>query len=116
MSSVQPHVSSGSEGDPQYVMVDERKKRRMLSNRESARRSRMRKQQHLDDLLNQVSQLQKENGEMSQKIKDTMELYRKAELDNNILRVQIAELTGALQSLKSVLQIVQEVRRIPIYP
>ncbi|KAF9618184.1 hypothetical protein IFM89_000653 [Coptis chinensis] len=108
MASVQL-VSSGSEGDGQYVMVDERKKRRMLSNRESARRSRMRKQQHLDELLNQVSQLQKENNEIVQHVNATTELYVQAESENNILRAQMMELSDRLQSLNSVLYIVEEV-------
>ncbi|OVA02535.1 Basic-leucine zipper domain [Macleaya cordata] len=102
-------ISSGSEGDPQYVMVDDKKKRRMISNRESARRSRMKKQQHLDDLLNQVVQLQKKNNEIANRVNATTQVYNNVESENKILRAQMMELTDRLQSLNSVLRIVEEV-------
>lgn len=110
MLSKQLSASSGSsEGDPHYVMVDDRKKRRMISNRESARRSRMRKQQHLDELINQVSQLQKENNEILQRVNGISQLYVNVESENSILRTQMTELSDRLQSLNSVLRIIEEV-------
>ncbi|KAI3510236.1 hypothetical protein L1887_25768 [Cichorium endivia] len=58
----QQPANIGSDGDLRYANVDERKKKRMISNRESARRSRTKKQQHLDELLGEINQLQNENN------------------------------------------------------
>ncbi|KAK6937289.1 Basic-leucine zipper domain [Dillenia turbinata] len=110
MASIQPQqTSSGSSGDTQYAGIDERKRRRMISNRESARRSRQKKQQHFDDLMAQVSQLQKENAQILQRINAASEMYGGVESENNVLRAQMLELTDRLLSLNSVLQIAEEV-------
>ncbi|KAG4138411.1 hypothetical protein ERO13_D07G132900v2 [Gossypium hirsutum] len=88
---------------------DERKRKRMLSNRESARRSRIRKQKQLEDLVNEVSALQKDNSQLSEKINVATQRYAEMECANNVLRAQAMELTERLRSLNSVLHIVEEV-------
>ncbi|KAF8410559.1 hypothetical protein HHK36_003090 [Tetracentron sinense] len=94
--------SSGSEEDLKLVM-DQRKRKRMISNRESARRSRMRKQKHLDDLMAQVAQLRKENNQILTNIKITTHHYLNIEAENSVLRAQMGELSHRLQSLNEIL-------------
>jgi chromosome segregation ATPase len=94
--------NSGSEGDLQVVM-DQRKRKRMLSNRESARRSRMRKQKHLNDLMEQVAQLRKENNHILTTISVTTQHFVNVEAENSVLRAQMGELSQRLQSLNDIL-------------
>ncbi|KAF5741527.1 putative Ocs element-binding factor [Tripterygium wilfordii] len=108
-SKKRPTTSSGSDSDPRYAMVDERKRKRMISNRESARRSRMKKQKQLEDLINEGSQLQNEINQLTQSINTTSQRYVEIESGNNVLRAQAMELTDRLRSLNSVLHIVEEV-------
>lgn len=53
---------------PEELANKHKKERRMLSNRESARRSRQRKQHHLDDLQTKVSQLRADNGKLMERL------------------------------------------------
>eukprot|EP00268_Persea_americana_P032281 TRINITY_DN3167_c0_g1_i1.p2 TRINITY_DN3167_c0_g1~~TRINITY_DN3167_c0_g1_i1.p2 ORF type:complete len:145 (-),score=37.78 TRINITY_DN3167_c0_g1_i1:693-1127(-) len=108
MSSPQSQQNSTSDEDPHQVM-DHKRKRRMLSNRESARRSRMKKQKHLDDLITQVTQLKTENSQIMSQIDNATQHYMKMDSENTILRTQVLELTDRLQSLNSVLFIMEEV-------
>nr|KJB49828.1 hypothetical protein B456_008G139700 [Gossypium raimondii] len=108
MATVQKPASS-SDSDPRYANIDEKKRKRMLSNRESARRSRMKKQKLLEDLVNEVSALQKNNTQICEKIKFTTQRFVKMEASNSVLRAQVIELTESLQSLNSMLQMVEDV-------
>ncbi|KAJ7978333.1 BZIP transcription factor [Quillaja saponaria] len=94
--------NSGSEEDLQ-VLMDQRKRKRMISNRESARRSRMRKQKHLDELMVQVTQLSKENQRILTSISITTQQYLNVEAENSILRAQVGELSHRLQSLNDII-------------
>ncbi|PKA54661.1 Ocs element-binding factor 1 [Apostasia shenzhenica] len=105
--SARPSRQSSSSDDSGPV-IDERKRKRMESNRESARRSRMRKQQHLEELVNQIAQLKIENESSEARINMQMQQYGKVESENTILRTQIMELTDRLQSMNSVLRFVAE--------
>lgn len=116
MASPQRQASSGSGSDVGHtnVGIDERKRKRMESNRLSAQRSRMKKQKQVEDLIGQVTQLQNANVELVERINVTTQSYVDVESRNNVLRAQVMELTDRLRSLNSVLQIVEEVSGLAI--
>lgn len=95
--------SSGlqSEEDLQQVM-DLRKRKRMISNRESARRSRLRKQKHLEELMAQVAQLRRQNHQILTSLRATTHHHVTVDSENSILRAQAAELSHRLQSLAEI--------------
>lgn len=105
----QQPANTGSDGDLRYANLDERKRKRMISNRESARRSRAKKQQRLDELLGEISQLQNDNNKIMRKIDGATQVFVGVASHNNVLRAQLSELTDRLHSLNSVLHIAQEV-------
>lgn len=103
-------TSSGSgslqisdETDPHHTTTDIRKRKRMLSNRESARRSRMRKQQHLDDLTAQLTHLRAENNHIRTNMNLVNQLHLNMASENSVLRAQISELTHRLQALTDII-------------
>ncbi|TKY75417.1 Ocs element-binding factor 1 [Spatholobus suberectus] len=93
--------NSGSEEELQALM-DQRKRKRMISNRESARRSRMRKQKHLDDLASLVTQLRNENHQILASVNLTTQKYLAVEKENSVLRAQANELGHRLESLNEI--------------
>ncbi|KAG5044124.1 hypothetical protein AAZX31_03G199300 [Glycine max] len=106
-------TSSGSEGGDPHI-IDERKRKRMLSNRESARRSRMRKQKQLEDLTDEVSRLQSANKKLAENIEAKEEACVETEAANSILRAQTMELADRLRFLNSILEIAEEVEGLSV--
>ncbi|KAF3574467.1 hypothetical protein F2Q69_00062469 [Brassica cretica] len=81
----------------------------MISNRESARRSRMRKQKQLGDLINEVTVLKNDNAKITEQVDVATRNYVEMESRNDVLRAQASELTERLRSLNSVLEMVEEI-------
>ncbi|MBA0765282.1 hypothetical protein Gotri_014503, partial [Gossypium trilobum] len=103
MASCSGNSNSNSSGSTQHQLMDQRKRKRMESNRESARRSRMRKQKHLDDLVGQITELKKDNNQILTSINFTTHRYLNIEAENSVLRAQMTELSQRLDSLNDIL-------------
>ena len=100
--------SSGTTTSSSDQLVDEMKTKRMVSNRESARRSRMRKQMQMDDLLTQVSQLRNENNRVMADVSITMQHYGNVEAENSVLRARVVELGHRLESLNQIIAVMNQ--------
>ncbi|KAK4786106.1 hypothetical protein SAY86_002795 [Trapa natans] len=102
MTSSTPQ-NSGSSVEVLQAQMDERKRKRMDSNRESARRSRMKRQKHLDDLVTLVGELRKENQQIVTDLDTIYQNYIRVAAENSILQAQADELTHWLQSLNEII-------------
>ncbi|XP_010259867.1 PREDICTED: basic leucine zipper 9-like isoform X2 [Nelumbo nucifera] len=72
--------------------IDLKRIRRMVSNRESARRSRRRKQAHLADLELQVDQLRGENASLYKQLTAASQQFHEAATDNRVLKSDVEAL------------------------
>jgi len=79
--------------------LEDRRTRRMLSNRESARRSRQRKQAHLDELSGQTRQLWNENLSIQQNMGIVLQLAHNIRDENMQLEVEAAQLGRQILSM-----------------
>ncbi|KAL6212605.1 hypothetical protein ACLB2K_017823 [Fragaria x ananassa] len=83
----------GDSTDP----LDIKRIRRMVSNRESARRSRRRKQQHLQELEGQVDILRVENSTLYRQLTDASQQYRDADTNNRVLKSDVEALRAKVK-------------------
>ncbi|RDX57988.1 Basic leucine zipper 43, partial [Mucuna pruriens] len=88
--------------EPASVM-DERKRRRMISNRESARRSRMRKQRHLENLRNQLNKFRIENRELNNRLQFVLHHCNRVRTENEWLRSEQTLLRQKVNNLTQIL-------------
>ncbi|KAJ3691859.1 hypothetical protein LUZ61_021023 [Rhynchospora tenuis] len=95
--------------DSAALVPDERKRKRMVSNRESARRSRMKKQQHLEELIGEVARLKSENAQAEMHVNVLTEQYGKVEAENAVLRAEVAQLAERLKSTNMYLSLFEVV-------
>lgn len=98
MATAPPEPASEEE-----QMVRQRRQKRMQSNRESARRSRMRKQMQLEKLTTEVSWLRREKRQLVAVLCVAVQHCAAMETDNAVLRARVAELTVALEALEQIL-------------
>ncbi|KAM2139401.1 hypothetical protein ACFX1Q_011319 [Malus domestica] len=84
--------------------ADVKRVRRMLSNRESARRSRRRKQAHVTDLEGQVSQLRVENSSLLKRLTDSDKKYNEVAVDNRVLKADIETLRAKVKMAEEMVK------------
>ncbi|XWS70612.1 hypothetical protein CRYUN_Cryun03dG0061800 [Craigia yunnanensis] len=85
--------------DPSYL----KRLRRMLSNRESARRSRKRKQEHLADLQLQAEQLRVENDSLCENLANAHQQFRDADTNNRVLKSDVEALRAKVTLAEDML-------------
>ncbi|KZV22689.1 ocs element-binding factor 1-like [Dorcoceras hygrometricum] len=85
------------------IINDERKRRRTESNRESARRSRMRQKKHLENLGTQVNRKKRENFEIMKQLKFVVSRNEAVCRENEQLRLEAAKLRQRLWEIRQVL-------------
>ncbi|XP_038886081.1 basic leucine zipper 4 [Benincasa hispida] len=101
-----PSPGSDSQGSMR-TNDDERKLRRMISNRESARRSRWRKKRHLEDLTNEVNRLMVQNRELKDRLGRVLNHRHMVLRENDWLWMESVGLRARLSDLCRILAVMQ---------
>ncbi|KAF8105572.1 hypothetical protein N665_0157s0145 [Sinapis alba] len=89
-------TSSGSD-------IDEKKRKRKLSNRESARRSRLKKQKLMEDTINEISALERRIKENRERCKVARGSLDTLESENVVLRSEKTWLLSYVSDLENMI-------------
>ncbi|KAK8446104.1 hypothetical protein SEVIR_9G434201v4 [Setaria viridis] len=93
---------------------EERRRNRMTSNRLSARKSRMKRQQHVDDLAAEAERLRRENEAMRAGVGGALRRGRALEQENRVLAAHARQLCAALLLANSQLRLLGGVAGVPL--
>ncbi|KAK8613707.1 hypothetical protein V6N13_101464 [Hibiscus sabdariffa] len=104
--------NSGSSEEDLQALMEERKRKRMASNRESARRSRMRKREQSDELMATVTRLRKQNQDIVAAVNFTAQQLLDVEAENSVLRARLGELSHRLESLNEIIGFMNDARLV----
>lgn len=101
--------STSSETTRSVYSVEERKRRRRISNCESARRSRWRKKKQLEDLTNEMDRLKQENRELKNQLCVLRHQYHAVQRDSIRLMAESNDLqhklAGCLHQISANMQL-----------
>ncbi|KAL9669135.1 hypothetical protein QQ045_006677 [Rhodiola kirilowii] len=84
-------------------MADERKRRRMESNKESARRSRVKKQHQLQQVISDIDLYKRQNAEIRSKIEETQCRCLAVVTEINAVAAEKTELEQRLEQLIAII-------------
>ncbi|KAI9196720.1 hypothetical protein LWI28_026425 [Acer negundo] len=85
--------------EARYAMMDEKKMKRMQSNRESARRSRLKREKRIKDLINEIATLKEQILEGKKRCNDVTHKTRALLSENNTLKSEKKKLAHYLSNL-----------------
>ncbi|KAG0497159.1 hypothetical protein HPP92_001850 [Vanilla planifolia] len=99
----------------EHAAADLRRFRRMVSNREAARRSRLRKQRQLEDLRSRVGRLRLQKRTMSEHLASVSVVTAAYLQDNDRLAAEFAALRSRLSDIRRVI-FLRQLQRLSVPP
>ncbi|XP_010414707.1 PREDICTED: bZIP transcription factor 2-like [Camelina sativa] len=94
-------------GTNEMVQADEKKRRRTLSNRESAKRSRLKKKKRFEELTEELNRLNQRNQELTNRLANVVSCGNNISNENNWLKTESVCLEMRLLDLYRFLVAIQ---------